>query len=121
MVMYEQAKENGKTTIAPDVLIDITRMAALSVEGVNRLASVPGGVNRLFRRGTSEGVQIIVEQNTVNTDLYLILNPNVNVREICREVQNQVARAISEMVGMDIGKINIHVEDIASYSSPAII
>lgn len=116
--MHNQSKANERTTIAPDVLIDITRLAALSVEGVNSLAAVPGGVNRLFRRGTSEGVQIIVEGNTVNTDLYVILNPNENIREVCREIQTQVARAISEMVGMDIGKINIHVEDIASFPAP---
>lgn len=116
--MSEQYKASGKTTIAPEVLIDITRLAALSVDGVNMLAPVPGGVNRLFRRGSSEGVQIIVEGNIVSTDLYVILDPNGNIREICREIQVQVARAISEMVGMEIGKINIHVEDIASYPTP---
>ena len=111
--MYEASKESGKTTIAPDVLVDITRLAALSVEGVDRLAPVPGGVNRLFRKGASEGVQIIVDRNSVSADLYVILLPDVNIREVCREIQAQVTRAIEEMVGMDIGKINIHVEDIA--------
>jgi uncharacterized alkaline shock family protein YloU len=117
--MYDQSQDSGKTTIAADVLIDITRLAALSVDGVNRLAPVPGGVDRLFRRGISEGVQIFLSGNTVNADLYVILDPNENIRDICREVQAQVARAISEMVGMDIGKINIHVEDFASYPHPA--
>ena len=116
--MQDHTQTSGKTTIAPDVLIDITRLAALSVEGVDSLAPVPGGVNRLFRRGISEGVQIIVEGNTVNADLYVILEPYTNIREVGREIQVQVARAISEMVGMDIGKINIHIEDIASFPDP---
>ena len=42
--MYDKNQDSGKTTIAPEVLIDITRLAALSVNGVNRLAPVPGGV-----------------------------------------------------------------------------
>ncbi|MEM5776552.1 MAG: Asp23/Gls24 family envelope stress response protein, partial [Anaerolineaceae bacterium] len=99
--------------IAPDVLVDITRLAALGVEGVARLAPVPGGVNRLFRRGTSEGVQILVDANKVEADIYVILQPNTNILEVSREVQNRVARAIEEMVGMEVSGVHIHVEDIA--------
>ena len=116
--MYEFTKDSGKTTIAPDVLVDITRLAALGVEGVARLAPIPGGVNRLFRRGSSEGVQIIVEGNTVDADIYIILYPNVSIREISREVQTRVARAIEEMVGMEIGSIHIHIEDITINPQP---
>jgi uncharacterized alkaline shock family protein YloU len=60
----------------------------------------------------SEGVQISVENNTVYADLYVILSRDVNVREVSRTIQYKVARAISEMVGMEVGKVNIHVEDI---------
>jgi len=105
-------KEAEVTTIAPDVLVTIVRLAALGVEGVSRMESIPGGVNRLFKRDSSEGAQLLVENNTVYADLYVILDHDVNVREVSREIQNQVARAISEMVGMDVGRINIHVEDI---------
>jgi uncharacterized alkaline shock family protein YloU len=34
------------------------------------------------------------------------------VRQVSRNVQKSVARAISDMVGMEAGKINIHIEDI---------
>jgi uncharacterized alkaline shock family protein YloU len=102
----------GKTTVSPDVLITITRLSALSVPGVSRLAQVPGGVNRLFKRGFGEGVRMEVKDNVVRADLYLILKQDVNIREVSRNVQQQVARALQEMVGMDIGGIEIHIEDI---------
>src|SRR5512141_704984 len=102
----------GKTTVSPDVLITITRLSALSVAGVSRLAQVPGGVNRLFKRGIGDGVRIEVKDNVVRADLYLILKQNVNIREVSRNVQHQVARALQEMVGMDVGGIEIHIEDI---------
>ncbi len=103
----------GKTTLAPDVLITIARMSALAVEGVSHMAAVPVRVNRLLRRTVREGVEINVEDGVVYIDLYLILKPNVNVREVSRNVQAQVARAISEMIGMEVGHVNIHIEDIA--------
>ena len=101
-----------KTTIAPDVLVTIARLSALSVPGVSRMAQVTGGVNRLFKRGLQDGVRIEVKDNMLAVDLYLILKNDVNIREVSRNVQGQVARALQEMVGMDIGKVEIHIEDI---------
>ncbi len=102
----------GKITFTPDVLITIARMAALDVEGVRRMAPIPGGVNRIFRRGDSEGVRIMVQDGIVNLDLYVILDSNLNVREVSRSIQQHVARSIQEMVGMEVGHIDIHIEDI---------
>jgi uncharacterized alkaline shock family protein YloU len=102
----------GKTTVSPEVLTTIASLAALEVPGVSRLAPVSGGVNRLFRRGTSDGVRIEAKDNTVYTDLFLILKDGVNIREVSRNVQANVARSIQEMVGMEIGEVNVHIEDI---------
>jgi uncharacterized alkaline shock family protein YloU len=84
----------------------------LSVPGVGRLAPVSGGVNRLLRRGNNDGVRIEVHENTVFADLFLVLKQDVNIREVSRNVQHQVARAIQEMVGMEVGHVDIHIEDI---------
>lgn len=102
----------GKTTVSPDVLISIAKLSALGVTGVSRMAPVSGGVNRLFRRGAGDGVRIEIEEDSVFADLYLVLREDVNIREVSRNVQHQVARAIQEMVGMEVGHVNIHIEDI---------
>jgi len=102
----------GKTTVSPDVLISIAKLSAIGVAGVSRMAPISGGVNRLFRKGANEGVRIEVEEDTVSADIYLVLKEDVNIREVSRNVQQQVARAIQEMVGMDVGQIDIHIEDI---------
>jgi uncharacterized alkaline shock family protein YloU len=104
--------QQGKITVSPDVLMTIVRLSALSVPGVSRMAHVQGGVNRLFKRGIGDGVRIGVEDNVVVANLYLILKQHVNLREVSRNVQHQVARALQEMVGMDVGEIEIHIEDI---------
>lgn len=102
----------GKTTVSPDVLISIAKLSALGISGVSRMAPISGGVNRLFRKGANEGVRIEVQENTVFANIYLVLKEDVNIREVSRNVQQQVARAIQEMVGMDVGHIDIHIEDI---------
>jgi uncharacterized alkaline shock family protein YloU len=110
----------GKTTIAPDVLITIARLTALSIPGVSRLSTAPSDVNQFFKRGfnVSEGVRIEVENDSVYADIYVIMQHDINVREVSHNIQAQVARAISEMVGMEVGKVNVHVEDIDYISQP---
>jgi uncharacterized alkaline shock family protein YloU len=110
--MTNSSPTSGKTTIAPEVLVSIAKLTTLSVDGVARLASMPSDVNRIFNRGVSEGVKISVDEDTVYADLYVILKKDVNAREVSHSIQQKVSRAISEMVGMDVGKINVHIEDI---------
>lgn len=110
--MEKTKKTYGKTTIAPDVLVSIAQLATLGVDGVSHLTAGSRDVNTLFKKGINEGVNISVEDNVVYVDLYVVLKRNYNVREVSHNIQSQVARSISEMVGMEIGRINIHVEDI---------
>jgi len=110
--MTNDYRSPGKTTLAPEVLLTITRMAALGVQGVNRLAQIPGGFGRIFKHGSDNGVQMTIEGDIVYIELYIILKKDFNVREVSRNIQSQVARAISEMVGMEVGHVNVHIEDI---------
>lgn len=111
--MEEITPTPGKTTIAPEVLLTIARLTTLNVAGVSRMSSLPGGVNRLFNRGIGEGVRIDIQDNqVVNADLYVILKNDVNIRDVSRNIQHSVAHAISEMVGMRVGRVNVHIEDI---------
>jgi uncharacterized alkaline shock family protein YloU len=104
----------GKTTIAPDVLLTIARLTTLNVEGVSRICHMPNTVmQRLFKRGhVDEGVAIEIIDGVVYVDLYVILKHDFNVREVSHCIQVDVTRAITEMVGMQVGSVNIHIEDI---------
>ena len=102
----------GKTTIAPDVLVSIARLTTLNVDGVSRMAEEPSSVNRLLKRGVGGGVQLEIRNDSVFANLSVILKNDVNVREVSHRIQQQVARAISEMVGMQVGRVNIHIHDI---------
>lgn len=102
----------GKTTIAHGVLITIARLTALSVPGVIEMAPTPSTVDRLLRRSSSEGVSIKVDNGSVAIALYLILDQGTYVRDVSRNVQSEVARAIEDMVGMHVERIDVHIEDI---------
>ena len=108
----DAARAPGTTTIAPNVLVTTARLAALGVQGVAAVAPGPSSVNRLFRRGSGEGVRIEIIDDAVAVDLHLILDKDTNVRDVSRKVQEDVARAIEDIVGMQVTRIDVHIEDI---------
>lgn len=126
--MNEQTVENeskdgailnqGKTTIAPEVLLTIAQLTSLEVPGVSRMGAVPPSMERLFQRGYGEGVRVDIREDVVHIDLHLVLKKDFNIRDVSRQVQHDVARAVSEMVGMQVGRVNIHIEDIDYSQEP---
>jgi uncharacterized alkaline shock family protein YloU len=104
----------GKTTISIDVILTITRLTTLDVTGVRRMSQVPSRRFRtmLLHRQEEDGLHVEVVDDVVYTDIYVVLEPDVNIREVGRNIQTAVARAITEMIGMQVGVINVHVEDI---------
>ena len=115
--MNETLRIPGKTTIDPGVLVTIAQLATLHVEGVTRMSQVPGTVNRLLRRSHGQGVHVEVDDGRVDANIYVILDHDTNVREVSLNIQREVGRAITEMVGMEVGQINIHIEDV-DFSDP---
>lgn len=111
MDIYSAEKDIENTTISPQVLQKIARLTALSVQGVSRLASATGSLGQMLRKNEDKGARIHIQEEAVFVDVYVILMSNFNVREVCREIQSRVSRAISEMVGMDVGGVNVHVMD----------
>ncbi len=110
--MSEYHRPPGRTTVSPEVLITIARMATLSVPGVKAMAPISGGVDRFFRRGINEGIRMSIREDVVVGDIYIIVKEDVNIREVGRNVQQQVARAIQEMVGMEVVQLDVHIENI---------
>jgi uncharacterized alkaline shock family protein YloU len=110
--MDDYSDTKGRTTVDPSVIIKIAKLTALSVPGVSRMASGPHPINSLLKKNYIDGILIEVENNTVYADLYVELSNDIDLYKTSLEIQEKVSRAITEMVGMDVGKINIHVEDI---------
>jgi uncharacterized alkaline shock family protein YloU len=105
----------GKITIAPEVLETVARLTALAVPGVVRLAAPPG-VQRLLGQ---DGVKIEVIQDRVCADVYVVTRQDVNMLNIGHQIQNEVARAIHDIVGMEVASVDVHIEDVADAAPSA--
>ena len=105
-------KDVGKTTVSLEVIHKIARLTALSVPGVSRMACFRGSVEKLLSKEEFRGVKVHIKDEMVFVDVFVVLMSDRNVREISREIQARVSRTISEMIGMNVGGVNIHILDI---------
>lgn len=105
----------GRITIAPEVLETVARLTALAVPGVVRLATLPG-VQRLLGQ---DGVKIEVIHDRVRADIYVVTRQDVNMLSIGHQIQNEVTRAIHDIVGMEVESVDVHIEDVADATPSA--
>lgn len=97
----------GKTSIAPTVLSTIAKLTTLDVPGVSRMAEV-----KQYPSVENEGVKLEVKDDLIYLDLYIIISSDHNARLVAETIQHKVKRAITEMVGMDVAEINVHITDV---------
>ncbi len=104
----------GKVIIAPGVLLTIVRLTTLSIPGVVRMSgSLTEGMNRFLGKAhVGEGIRLEVAGDMVSADVHVIVRSEVNMLKLGRVIQSEVARAISDMVGMGVKQVNVHIENV---------
>jgi uncharacterized alkaline shock family protein YloU len=111
--MSEAQESIGRIEVAPDVLAMIAHFATLRVEGVAKMAPIPADVARLFRRETRHhGILLDIADDKIKFDIYVIMNPQVNIMVTSQRLQTAVIEAIDTMVGIPVEAVNVHVEDV---------
>ncbi|HEY1389256.1 MAG TPA: Asp23/Gls24 family envelope stress response protein [Ktedonobacterales bacterium] len=104
----------GSVRIARRVLRTVIEEAALGVPGVARLAmNVSQWPHLIGRSLPIHGVALVVRDDVVSVDLYLIAQPDVNLIEIGVAVQEAVGQAVDHILGMRASEINVYVQDVA--------
>ncbi|MHB1356029.1 MAG: Asp23/Gls24 family envelope stress response protein [Anaerolineae bacterium] len=104
----------GTVRISPQVLATIARLTTLAVSGVGRMyRDLTSDVDRFFKgKVATDGVRIEVADNAVAVDIYVVAKPHTNLYELGRQIQTDVSRAITEMVGMPVISVDVHIEEI---------
>ena len=111
-----QETKLGTVRIAPSVIATIVSMTAAAVEGVAgmRHASLhpPGrGVGRT-NTGTAPGVTLQIRNGNISADIYVIAQPDANLRLMGQALQLKVREALDQMVGIPADQVNVYIEDV---------
>lgn len=109
----QQHESYGRIEVAPEVLLTIARHAVLQVQGVTQLGQVPADIARLFQRSLrQDGILLDLADGKVRFDIYVIMDPHINLLEASRTIQDKVLEAVDTMVGIPVDAVNVYVEDV---------
>ena len=110
-----QDSKLGTVRIAPSVLATIVSLTAQSVRGVAAMSAVSRPPNRMLGRpnmGTAPGVSLTVRNGTVGADVYIVAEPDTNLRRLGQTVQRRVRDALLHMVDLNTEQVNVYIEDV---------
>ena len=116
-VNEEEQKEEtiGNIKISNEVVSTIAGIAATEIDGVSCMYSsfVNGFAQKLgAKKNLSKGVKVDMEENNVSIDLYIVVDYGVKIPELAWSIQENVKSNVEAMTGMNVTKVNIHVEGI---------
>ncbi len=101
----------GAVTIDPEVLETVARLTAQKVEGVLRLAE-KSDVEKLLGLGHKSVEVEVRDDGAVAVEVHIIALPNLRLLHLGREVQQEVTRAIQQIIGMQVLEVNVYIEDV---------
>jgi uncharacterized alkaline shock family protein YloU len=104
----------GVVRVARQVLLTIIANVTTAVPGVTRMAQVSDPWSRLpGREIPRNGITLTIKENTISVDLYIVVAPGINIVEVGSTIQDEVASAIADMVGMRVQVVNVYIQDVA--------
>ena len=106
----------GNIKISVDVVSTIAGIAASEINGVSCMYTsfVDGVAQRLgAKKNASKGVRVDMSGSSVIIDLYVVVEYGVKIPELAWEIQENVKNSVEAMTGMDVEKVNIHIEGIS--------
>lgn len=103
----------GKVTIAPNVLTTIVRLTTLEERGVRSLAPMTPNVRGLLGGGAAEeGIFVGLAEGGVQVEVHVVAERSANMLKLGEALQNDITRAIEEMVGMAVKSVNVFIDDV---------
>lgn len=116
VVETEEDEPIGNIKISVDVVSTIAGIATSEVEGVAGMyGSFAGGIAEMLgaKKNPSKGVKVDMTDTTASIDLYIVVDYGVRIPELSWEIQESVKSSVETMTGLDVQKVNIHIEGVS--------
>ncbi len=108
---------SGKTVIDDTVVEKVAGIAAREVNGVHSLgtgaARAIGAIrDAIGQRDFGQGVKVEVGEKQVAADVVIVAEYPVSLQQVADGVRSSVARALTQIVGMEVAEVNVTVQDV---------
>ena len=109
-----QSNDLGAIQISDSVISSLVKRAALSVDGVSRLASnfVDNIAEIVGSKTSSRSINIITEDDKVEVVIKINIKFGFKIPQVAAQVQSVIIEDVESVTGMNVSKVNVIVQEI---------
>lgn len=105
----------GRIHLAEDVIATMAGVATTECYGIVGMAGSrfkDGIAELLGRENLAKGVEVILEDDTVEIGLHIVVGYGTRISEIARNVTGKVRYVVESATGLSVRGVHIHVEGV---------
>jgi uncharacterized alkaline shock family protein YloU len=110
-----QERDLGKIEVSQQVIASIAGHAANGCYGIVGMAARglrDGIAERLQRENLHRGVEVRVDPDGINIDLYCVVEFGVRITEVAHSLQDAVRYQVEKALGIKVKVVNVNVQGI---------
>ena len=96
-----------------EVVSIIAGVATTEVEGIAGMVNVPSSGLLSKNRNATKGVKVEIGTEEASVDLYVTVEYGKPIQKAAHEVQESVRKAIEEMTGLHVVRVDVHVQGVS--------
>lgn len=110
----EQEGTLGVIDISTTAVTTIASQAINQCYGVVGMAnkSLANGIANLLSRDSKRGIDVVIENNEIKIDVYVIVEYGVRIRAVAESIQHTVKFHVEKALGMTVSEVNIFVQGL---------
>jgi len=113
--------EKGNIKISGEVVATIAGIAAGEINGVAGMCgTIAGGIAEFLgnKKNPSKGVKVEITDESTIIDLYIVVEYGIRIPDLAWELQENVKASVESMTGLNVEKVNIHVDGVSFEKEP---
>ena len=110
-----QERDLGKIEVSQQVIASIAGHAANGCYGIVAMAARglrDGIAERLQRENLHRGVEVRVDEDGINIDLYCVVEYGVRITEVAHSLQDAVRYQVEKALAIKVKVVNVNVQGI---------
>lgn len=112
--MEKRNSNSGSLNVSESVIASIANLAASEVHGVYEMSQAPIDIKTvLAHKDAPKSVRIEIKNEVAYVDIYVKLEFDASIPEVCSEIQRRVKESVQSMTGMIVARVNVHVTDVS--------
>ncbi|MCR4401031.1 MAG: Asp23/Gls24 family envelope stress response protein [Syntrophomonadaceae bacterium] len=106
----------GTMHLSDEVVATIAGLAASEVQGIAMSGGLVGGIaEKLGRKDVTRGIKVQVGDQEAAVDLYVIVDYDLVIPDVVRQVQEKVKSTVEEKTGLKVVKVDVHVQGVSRH------